>query len=158
MTIEIIQTSAAVNIVALQATFPNLSPEQLFDAWTKPELITKWWPPVAHFRYSLDSIEPMVGGDYIFEWPAIERVLQGTFLAWQRPNLLVFTWQWEHEPELDARTVTLRITQNAANQTVLRLTQGVYNYDFDRDQKDIQDHIDGWNFFLPRLADAMSSS
>ena len=36
--------------LVVEADFLEMTPETVFDYWTKPELITKWWPQEAELE------------------------------------------------------------------------------------------------------------
>jgi len=73
--------------------------EQVFDAWTKAEVLAEWFGPegfsVSHFetnlsvggRYEIDILSP--------EGKAIKHF--GTYLEISRPNKLAFTWMLEDQ-------------------------------------------------------------
>ncbi|MFT3924471.1 MAG: SRPBCC family protein [Myxococcales bacterium] len=69
--------------------------EVVFDAWTKPELVTRWWAPRS-FGIKLVSceIDLRVGGQYRYVF-AVEgpktMEFYGTYLEVQRPARLVWT-------------------------------------------------------------------
>ena len=68
----------------------------VFDAWTKPELIKRWWVPKS-FGITLLSCETdvRVGGSYryVFTHPAMEQPMAffGKYLDVVRPSRLVWT-------------------------------------------------------------------
>jgi uncharacterized protein YndB with AHSA1/START domain len=126
--------------VLMQATVTEADPARVFDYWVQPDLLAKWWPPEAH-------IEP--GGSYRMMWPAMGWTLRGTFMAFERGKKLIFTWKWDHEPDLPERTVTVTFAP-LDGITVISVEHGTYT-DSEVDQKDRQSHIDGWNHFLEQL-------
>jgi uncharacterized protein YndB with AHSA1/START domain len=69
--------------------------EIVFDAWTKPELVMRWWAPRA-FGITLVSceIDLRVGGQYRYVF-ALEghkpMEFHGTYMDVQRPTRLVWT-------------------------------------------------------------------
>jgi uncharacterized protein YndB with AHSA1/START domain len=127
----------------IRATYPNASPEFLFDAFTQPELLARWWVPQA-------EIDSYPYGSYRFRWPRQGSSLFGTLLAYLRGKHLKFTWKWDHAPELPQRTVDIRFS--AAEQgAVLHLTHGSYDSG-PRDMQDRENHRTGWHHFLSELA------
>src|SRR2546427_6808671 len=52
-------------------------PALLFDYWTNPDLLKKWWPPAA-------ELQPKVGGTYHFSWPQQDWHLRGKFTMFDR--------------------------------------------------------------------------
>ena len=82
----------------------------VFEAWTKPELIMKWWTP-ASFGITFISCEADVrpGGTYRFVMghPAFDQPMAfvGRYLEVDPPNRLV--WTNEENEEGSVTTVTL---------------------------------------------------
>jgi uncharacterized protein YndB with AHSA1/START domain len=74
----------------LAGDFPGFTPHDLFDYWTKPELLAKFWPPVA-------MTDLRAGGYYRFEWPDSGWYLHGHYLRLERGVRLDFDWTWNHE-------------------------------------------------------------
>ena len=84
------------------------SPERLFDAWTQPAHLLKWWGPAG--VECLDAqVDARVGGQYrIANRLPDGRVLwiAGEFERVEPPSLLVYTWRVE--PQETAERVTVR--------------------------------------------------
>ena len=74
----------------LTGDFPGFTPHDLFDHWTKPDLLTKFWPAVA-------MVDLRGGGYYRFEWPTQGWYLHGHYLRLERGARLDFDWTWNHE-------------------------------------------------------------
>lgn len=145
---EIIQLKSPNTIAMVKAILPGFTAEQAFDAWTQPEKLTAWWPQQATLPANGDSA---VGAEYVLEWPTMKWTLRGTYLGWERPWLLAFTWKWDHEPDLPMRTVVIRFKQKDENVVEIVIVHGAYS-EATREQEDRQSHIDGWIYFLQRLA------
>lgn len=80
--------------LVLTRTF-NGPAEVVFDAWTKPELVTRWWAPRAYgVKLVTCEIDLRVGGQYRYVF-ALEghepKEFYGTYLDVQRPTRLVWT-------------------------------------------------------------------
>ena len=72
-------------------------PERLFDAWTKPDQLRRWWGP-----QGVECVDPeidlRVGGGYRIGNRMPDGAvlwIAGEFEAVERPNRLVFTWRLE---------------------------------------------------------------
>jgi uncharacterized protein YndB with AHSA1/START domain len=126
------------------AEFPGTPPVTLFEYWTKPDLLTQWWPQQA-------SVDPGRGGAYEMSWPQMGWVLQGHFLEYEPGRRLAFTWQWAHEPDAQTRQVYVDFDPaDDGNGTHLRVTHGTY-MDTDQDRHEREEHLEGWTHFLTRL-------
>ena len=155
----------------LQADFSTLAPHDVFDAFTLPEQLTRWWPTRA-------EVDLRVGGAYHLEWPKMGWSLRGEYEQVQAPfrpttehsdvipmaayrssdggprtagGILSFTWAWDHEPDVPSRRVELRIDPFAGG-TRMGLEHGTYGAS-DRDQAERASHDEGWRHFLPKLAE-----
>src|SRR6266545_6172257 len=72
----------------------NGSPHIVFDAWTRPELLERWWAPKS-FPISLLSVETdvRVGGRYrlVFGYEGSTMEFFGRYLEVTPPSRLVWT-------------------------------------------------------------------
>lgn len=64
-------------------------PEDVFDAWTRPERIARWWDPDGVPLASCE-IDLRVGGAFTFVNAGAHHPFAGTYLTVERPALLVF--------------------------------------------------------------------
>jgi len=69
-------------------------PEQIFDLWTKPDLMARWMSPFPGTVHCHATSDPRPGGAYSLVMTAgdASREVTGTYLRIDRPHLLVFTW------------------------------------------------------------------
>lgn len=122
------------------------SPGRVFDAWTRPEQVVRWWGPRGFstpscamdvrpggaFRICIRSAE---GKDY---W------MSGTYRDVVRPDRLVFTHVWEEEPPHET-LVTVTFAPHEGG-TRLTFRQAVFLTSADRDS-----HEEGWSECLDHL-------
>lgn len=102
--------------LVLVRTF-NAPARLVFDAWTKPELLKRWWAP-ASMGVTLFSCEAdvRVGGRYRFAYgrdPKKPMVFSGKYTEVQPPTRLVFTQLFEQMPDVGEGIVTLTFTERA---------------------------------------------
>lgn len=136
------KTETSTDRITIVAEFPHINRESLFDLWTNPEQLKKWWPPVA-------ELEPRLGGKYHFSWPNQDWHLRGKYTMFKRGEKLGFTWKWDHESVNETR-VTLSFMSVPQNGT--RLTLQHEGYAKNKEDRKIRDeHIQGWMFFLGKL-------
>ena len=138
--LELVETAG--NRITILADFPHLSPAQLFDYWTSPNLLKKWWPPAA-------ELQPKVDGTCHFSWPKQDWHLRGKFTEFDRGKRLGFTWKWDHEA-IDVTRVTLLFEALANGGTKLTLHHEGYSKNPEA-KKTRDEHIEGWTFFLGKL-------
>src|SRR6476469_7179092 len=82
----------------------------VFDAWTKPELLKRWWAPKS-FGVSLFECEQdvRVGGSYRFAFGRDSKnpeVFSGRYLEVDPPSRLVLTQLYERMPDVGDVVVT----------------------------------------------------
>ncbi|MGI0078910.1 MAG: SRPBCC family protein [Nitrososphaerales archaeon] len=85
------QAETPNDMITIVSEFPSRNPNSLFDFWTKPKLLEKWWPPEA-------EVEPRLNGSYSFFWPKQDWNLHGVYTQFERGNVLGLTRKLYHEP------------------------------------------------------------
>lgn len=111
------------------------SPGIVFDHFTKPELVSKWWAEVADI--DLDSV-------FHFSWPSYgDTHLRGAYLRVEAPRRLTFTWSFDHE-DFAERRVDVALTESQGGTRVL------ISHEAETEQER-QNYLDGWTFFLQTL-------
>jgi uncharacterized protein YndB with AHSA1/START domain len=110
----------------LQRTFAA-TPEEVFDAWTNPEVLQRWWAAQPSWTSPGCDVDLRVGGRYVLRMRDDEtgeqHVVGGEYREVVRPHRLVYTWCWqgadgpnpghvslvtiEFRPDGDATTVVL---------------------------------------------------
>ncbi|MCI4345232.1 MAG: SRPBCC domain-containing protein [Thermoplasmata archaeon] len=137
------------SFLLLRADYPRIRPVAVFDRWTRPELLTRWWPPVA-------ELDLRVGGRYRFSWPEGGWELEGEYLSLVPSTEIAFSWRWKHEPNLVC-VVKVTIEPREARGATLFVRQGPYA-DSPQGVEQRQGHLDSWEFFLPRIAESPGAS
>ena len=112
------------------------SPEEVFDAWTRRDLLSKWWGP-ADFELVTCQLDPRPGGSLRLALRAPDgtvRESRGTYLDLTRPWRLRFTEVLAEYPEqIFVTTVTFKelgamtrmdVTQTAARSESLAGSTG----------------------------------
>lgn len=118
------------------------TPEKVFDAWTKPEQLVKWWGPEG-FNVPEHVISVVKGGG----WRTVMRSPEGTlhtcagvYRTIDRPNRLEFTWAWEQEDGKPGHETLVAVTfEPADGGTRMRLVQKTFESATARDG-----HRGGW--------------
>lgn len=137
------QIASTSDWLIIEAVFPQLTPDDLYDHFTTADLLMQWWVGDGA------EVNALVGGTYHFEWTAMDWHLRGTYKAAERGKVLAFSWKWDHERTLPAREVCVVIQPDEAG-SKLTLLHGIYS-ESDADQQDRQSHLDGWQHFLGQL-------
>ena len=124
-------------------TFRDVTPSELFDYWTKPDKLTRWWPDEA-------VVDPAPGGRYRYGFLASGHTLTGTFAEVRPAQRLAFSWRWEHEPRLQQVVVDFEARDAA---TLLTVTQGPYGEG--ETAKERQNQLDDWTHAFRKLKAAV---
>jgi uncharacterized protein YndB with AHSA1/START domain len=121
--------------------------EKVFNAWTNPEELKKWWHMADNWSTPIAEIDLRVGGKYRLgmqdptkDFP---HVVGGTFQEVKSPQKLVYTWQWEGQDEKTLVTVEF---QARGNSTEVILTHGEFS-----ETKTMEEHTKGWHGCLDQL-------
>jgi uncharacterized protein YndB with AHSA1/START domain len=116
----------------------------VFDAWTSPQMLRRWYPPGADWETPVAEIDLRVGGRLriVMRSPDGEEAGGGgEFREIMAPTRLVFTWAWDR-PELGAggQLVEVDFTANADGTTTVLLTNSGL-----ADESARESHRDGWD-------------
>ena len=136
------------NVLEMERLIPA-PPERVFEYWTEPELVAKWFGP-GDFDVPSSDLDLRPGGKWRTTIRSPEgqlRTVSGVYSTIEPPRRLVFTWAWDddngvrgHETQV---TVTLEPTPGG---TRLRLVQE------DFQNREVRDrHNGGWTSSLSKL-------
>jgi uncharacterized protein YndB with AHSA1/START domain len=76
----------------------DASPQEVFNAWTNPEVLRRWWAVHPNGTTPIAEVDLRVDGRYrlSMEGPDGERhTVQGEYREVDPPRRLVYSWQWE---------------------------------------------------------------
>lgn len=75
------------------------TPEEVFDAWTNPAVLMRWWAMRPSQSPGTCEVDLRVGGRYLLEMrdpdTGAVHAVAGEYREVQRPHRLVFTWCWQ---------------------------------------------------------------
>jgi uncharacterized protein YndB with AHSA1/START domain len=123
------------------------SPAKVYDAWTRPEQLAKWWGPAGSAFGSAD-LDLRVGGRFFIRFTTADGEQHGVGGAYREVmpgERLVFDWAWQSTPER-VSLVTLRFVPDGDG-TLFTL---IHEQFFDEKARD--GHERGWTVSLDRLA------
>jgi len=122
-------------------------PALVFAAWTRPDMIARWWGP-HHTRVEKAEADPRVGGRFrtvLVEDNGARHEVSGTYSEVEPGKRLVFSWAWSATPERVSRvTVTFTAVPEGTEVTLL--------HDRFADADTATRHRRGWTESLERLA------
>lgn len=134
----------------LERTF-EAPAEDVFDAWTSPEVLRRWWGANPAWRTPIAEVDLRVGGRYrlSMEDPATGTVhtVSGEYSEVRRPQRLVYSWFWEEDGGQAAHVSTVTVQFNGEGErTTVVLEHSNLASPESRDQ-----HKGGWNACLENL-------
>ena len=146
MSTDTLQNDKVLRIERLIAT----TPERLFELWTDPEQLTKWWGPEGYTtpKYALD-VRP--GGRWRTSMRTPDgqnRTVSGIYRALEPPRRLVFTWGWDDDAGMRGHETEVTVTfEPAPGGTRMTLVQQAFT---DTDSRNRHQH--GWTSSFVCLA------
>jgi uncharacterized protein YndB with AHSA1/START domain len=126
-------------------------PERVFQAWTTPEHLQRWFfPSIDGEAVPRAEVDLRVGGRYRITMHApdgdIAAMVGGTYYEVQPSEKLVFSWTWEApQPETPETLVTVELRQ------VQGETEIIITHEHFPDPAAQDRHTIGWNCSLERL-------
>ncbi|MGA7809924.1 SRPBCC family protein [Bradyrhizobium sp.] len=125
--------------------------EQIFELWTKPELMVRWMSPFPGAVDCKASCDLRPGGAFslVMLSGQSSREVSGTYLQIDRPRKLVFTWMGP-------------LTNNVNTLVTLELTPRGHETDLVLTHERLptpsihEGHTRGWGQILDHLADVVS--
>jgi uncharacterized protein YndB with AHSA1/START domain len=123
------------------------APEKVYQAWTKPEQMTRWWGVTDNPKPPIAEADLRVGGRFRVQFwdPKNEHhSVSGTYREVVPNRKLAFSWAWQSTPERESM-VTIELDP-VNDGTVLTLTHEQFFSEKARD-----DHGVGWGMALDRL-------
>ena len=137
----------------LERTFAA-PPEAVFDAWTDPEVLRRWWAAGPGWGTPLAEVDLRPGGRYRLSMREGDggalHTVGGEYVEVRRPERLVYTWAWEGEPgdggEGAGSLVTVRFLAEGAGTRVTIVHEGLPG------ERNREMHARGWDACLDNLA------
>jgi uncharacterized protein YndB with AHSA1/START domain len=75
------------------------TPEEVFDAWTNPVVLERWWAAQPTWDSPRCDVDLRVGGRYVLRMRDDQtgelHVVGGEYREIDRPRRLVYTWSWQ---------------------------------------------------------------
>ena len=119
---------------------------RVFDAWTSPDLIRRWFCPDESFSVAVAEVDLRVGGAFRIGMQLPDKSVhtaRGVYREIKRPEKLVFTWIWDHDPV--ETLVTLTFNDRGAS------TEIVLKHEFLQTIEKRDKHAEGWSGCLAHL-------
>lgn len=123
---------------------------QVFDAWLKPELLSRFMLPAEGMPEPKVEIDSAVGGKFSIIMVAGDNEMphSGEYLEIDRPNKLVFSWVSAFSAP--GSTVSIEFKALSSDVTDVELTHVIFADETSRDN-----HQNGWGRILQELSGLM---
>jgi uncharacterized protein YndB with AHSA1/START domain len=132
-------TEASGRVVRIERTF-SASAEDVFDAWTKAEVMRRWFHCAPDWDTPVADVDLRVGGKVriVMRMPdGRESEAQGEYTLIERPHRLVMTWTFDDDPA-NEQLIELSFFESQGSTTVLMVNSGITS----DQRRDAQD--EGW--------------
>ena len=137
----------------MERTF-NAPAQRVFDAWTSPEVMRRWWHAEYDWETSLAQVDLRVGGAVrvVMRDPKtdFEHGGGGQYLEIDPPRRLVFTWFWDGN---DTRQLIEVDFAESDGVTTVRFTHSDL-----WSEEAVRDHEGGWGRCFDNLERALSGT
>src|SRR5262249_54357870 len=133
-------------LVRIERTFAA-SAEDVFDAWTNPEVMRRWLHPGVDWATPEAEVDLRVGGKVrvVMRRPdGTEVEARGEYVLIDRPQRLVMTWTFDDAPA-NEQLMELSFAESEGSTTVLLVNSGIST----DERRDAQDW--GWHGCLDQL-------
>lgn len=123
------------------------TPEEVFDAWTSPEVLRRWWAVHPEGSTPIAEVDLRIGGRYrlTMEQPdGTRHTVGGEYREVSRPHRLIYSWQWELDSGEQGHESVVTVSFNADGERTRLVLEhtGLESAD-SRDR-----HARGWNACL----------
>jgi uncharacterized protein YndB with AHSA1/START domain len=129
--------------------------EVVFDAWTEPEVLRRWWAARPDWECASADVDLRVGGRYRLSMrdpsDGSVRTVGGEYVEIARPRRLVYTWTWLAASDAMAGSEDTLVTvefRDLGGRTAVAITHERFADERVRDL-----HVLGWEGCLDSLAD-----
>ncbi len=136
----------AGGVVRIERAFAA-SPEDVFDAWTSPEVMRRWFHCAPDWDTPEAEVDLRVGGKVrvVMRKPDGTQVeARGEYTVVERPYRLVMTWTFDDDPS-NEQLIELSFSEAEGSTTVLMVNSSIST----DERRDTQDQ--GWRGCLDEL-------
>ena len=139
-------TTESSHVVRIERTF-TAPAEDVFDAWTSPEVMRRWFHCEADWETPEAEVDLRVGGRVrvLMRQPdGTEARARGDYTLIDRPRRLAMTWTFDDHPA-NEQLIDLSFSETDGATTVLLVNSGIST----DERRNAQDW--GWNGCLDQL-------
>ncbi|MGH2855422.1 MAG: SRPBCC family protein [Solirubrobacteraceae bacterium] len=137
-------------VLRIERTFAS-SAEEVFDAWTNPEVLRRWWAASPTWRTPVAEVDLREGGRYRLSMEDPEtgtvHTVGGEYREVRRPERLAYSWCWEQDDGTTSHvsTVTVDFLGEGGRTTVVLEHHGLAT------PESCEQHRHGWEGCLENL-------
>jgi uncharacterized protein YndB with AHSA1/START domain len=145
-------TEKSGRVIRIERTFPA-SAEEVFDAWTSPEVMRRWFHCLPNWETPQAEVDLRVGGKVrvLMRRPdGTEAGARGEYTLIDRPNRLVMSWTFDDDPS-NEQVIELSFSEARGSTTVVMVNSGIST----DERRDAQDW--GWHGCLDQLERLLAS-
>jgi uncharacterized protein YndB with AHSA1/START domain len=139
-------TEQADRVLVIERTFAA-SAEEVFDAWTSPEVLRRWFHCGADWETPVAEVDLRVGGRVRIRMrrpEGSEHEAQGEYAIIDRPRRLVMSWTFGEDPS-NEQLIELSFSESDGSTTVRMVNSGIAN-----DQR-LESQQEGWQGCFEQL-------
>lgn len=134
-------------VVRIERTY-RASADAVFDAWTNPEVIKRWWHPGLDWSTADAEVDLRVGGHILVvmrDTAGNEYTGRGRYTVVDRPSRLAWTWHGEEGEAGTGSQLDLHFVERDEHTTVTLVHSGL------PDGRPAAEFNEGWNLILDNL-------
>ena len=130
-------------------------PQAVFDAWTSPEVLRRWFHAEHDWETTEAEVDPQVGGELrvVMRNPHEDAVYGGggRFTEVSAPERLAFTWTWDDEPSRE-QVIEIDFEESDGATRMTFVQNGLWNDDV------LRSHENGWGNCFDNLERALEAA
>jgi uncharacterized protein YndB with AHSA1/START domain len=141
-------------VVRIERSF-EAPPEAVFDAWTSPEVMRRWFHVGPDWETPEAEVDLRVGGKVrvVMRMPDGDEVeASGEYTEIDRPHRLGMTWTFSDDPSNQQQLIELSFSESDGSTTVVMINSGIAT-----DERRDAQHW-GWDGCLDQLERTLASS
>jgi uncharacterized protein YndB with AHSA1/START domain len=146
-------TDESSHVLRIERTFAA-SAGDVFDAWTSPEVMRRWFHPAPDWGTPEAEVDLRVGGKVrvvMRRAGGTDVEAQGEYTLIDRPHRLVMTWTFDDDPS-NEQLIELFFSESEGLTTVLMVNSGIST----DERYDAQDR--GWHGCFDELEQVLAGS
>jgi uncharacterized protein YndB with AHSA1/START domain len=141
-------------VVRIERTF-DAPAEAVFDAWTSPEVMRRWWHAGPDWETPEAQVDLRVGGKVrvlMRRSDGFKVEAGGEYQLIERPDRLEMTWTFSDDPSGTQQRIEVAFSESEGATTVVMVNSGIAT----DERRDAQNY--GWRGCFDQLERALAST